>query len=152
MYCNSPDGKLSQGDMFRNVKILVNITNRSGTDAKYGIANIIVITRNCEIDKHDTVLVARVIRFAGQTPQFQSKVRGDGDEAVVNAFYLPPDGQFIPEECYINWRTLQPVDRETLKQARYQQDHYLCTLDEKMRSDCLDSFNFFFTKPEEDEA
>lgn len=65
-YYSSPDGKLSQGDILRHVRVITSYTNRTGNDPKYGEANVIVITRGCEIDKaSDTVLVARIVRLWG---------------------------------------------------------------------------------------
>ena len=131
---------------------MTNIINRTGNDSKYGEANIIVITRNCEIDKSsDTVLAARVIRLSGQAQHIQRLIRGDGDEVIVNAFYLPSDSELIQEECYVDWRTLQPLSKEMLKQLRHQQGCYRCTLGEEIRKACLESFIVFFTKPEDEE-
>ena len=69
----------------------------------------------------------------------------------MNAFYLPPDGLLLKDECYVDWRTLQPVSKEMLKHLRYQQDYYRCTLNEEIRMACLESFVIFFTKPENEE-
>lgn len=151
-YHNSPDGKLSQGDILHHVTILKNIVNRSGNDAKFGEANVLVITRNCELDKPNNIIfVARINRLAGQDAFFQRVVRGETDEEVVNTFHLPPDGQLMQEESYVDWRTLQPADKAIMKQFRRQQDHYVCTLDEEMRTRCLESFIVFFTKPDDEE-
>ena len=66
-YHYSPEGKLSQGDIFHRVKVITNIIGGANNSPKYGERNIIIITRNCEIDKApDSVLVAKLVRVSSQ--------------------------------------------------------------------------------------
>jgi len=150
-YHNSPDGKLSQGDIFRRVRVITNIVGGTNNGPKYGESNIVVITRSCEIDKDpNSVLVARIARLKSQSERIRGLIRGDGEKVIVNAFYLPPGDQLM-EESYVDWRTLQPLSKEMMEQLRLNQDYYKCTLDEEMRKACLESFIVFFTKPEDEE-
>ena len=71
IYRHSPDDELSQGDIIRHVKVIVNIRDTETHQPKNDASNIIVLSRNCEISKPpkvetgtNSVLVARVIPFA----------------------------------------------------------------------------------------
>jgi hypothetical protein len=147
-YHYSQDGKLTQGDILRHIRVISNIIEAENNGFKFKESNIIVITRNCEIDKSpNSVMVARIARLSSQTARMQNRIR-EGE--VLNAFFLPSDGQFI-EESYIDWRTLQPVSVKTLRTLRVQKEYYRCSLNEVLLEACLGGFIEFFTRPEEEE-
>lgn len=147
-YHYSLDKKLSQGDILRHIRVIANTVGGENNGPKFKESNIIVITRNCEIDKSpNSLLVARIARLSSQTEYFRNNIR-KGE--VLNAFFLPDDGEFM-EESYIDWRTLQPVNLESLKMLRVQEKYYRCSLNEVMLEACLGGFIEFFTKPEKEE-
>jgi len=148
-YNFSPHKKLSQGDILRHIRAIANVVGGEGNGPKYKESNIIVVSRNCEIDKGtNSVLVARLARLKSQREEFRGVVRAG---EVLNAFYLPSEGPLMDEESYIDWRTLQQISKEELMKMRYQLGCYRCSLGEIMLKACLGSLIEFFTKPEEEE-
>ena len=145
------NNKLSQGDIFRGVRVITNVVGAENNGPKYDESNIIVISRNCEIDKpleaSNSVLVARVRKLSSQGKRFQGYIR---DYEILNAFYIPSDDQFL-EECWVDWRTLQPTNKDKLYRYRSQQDFYKCTLDDTMLKACLGHLYVFLSKEEENE-
>ncbi len=146
--------KLSQGDIIRGVKVVVNVSDPENNLPKYDGSHIIVISRNCEIDKPikistgtNSVLVARVIRLSSAPQGAQGYLRAN---RVVNAFFLPGQVGFM-EDCYIDWRTLQPVDKSNLYALRSQTQNYRCTLEKEVLEACLDSLFIFITKPDDED-
>lgn len=92
IYSFSPDERLSQGDILRGVKIVVNVCDPETNAPKYNDSHIIVLSRNCEIDKPikvstgtNSALVARVIRLASIHSSLQGDIRKN---RIVNAFFL----------------------------------------------------------------
>ncbi len=148
-YSFSPDERLSQGDILRGVKLVVNVHDPEINAPRYDDSHIIVLSRNCEIDKPikastgtNSVSVARVIRLIPTSP-------GLGDirkNRIVNAFFLP--GSEYIEECYVDWRTTQPVDKSNLMVLRSQNGNYKCTVEKEVLEDLFESYFIFFTKPE----
>ncbi len=148
-YHYSPDQELSQGDILRRVRVIINIVGGENLAPKFGESIIIVISRDCEIDKplttSNSVLVARIARLSSQSERMRDLVR---ENRVLNAFYLPADGQLM-EESYIDWRTLQQVSKQILHNLRIRQEHYKCTLDKKFVIASLTGLRDFLTEPED---
>ncbi len=150
IYSFSPDERLSQGDILRGVKIVVNVCDPETNAPKYNDSHIIVLSRNCEIDKPikvstgtNSALVARVIRLASIHSSLQGDIRKN---RIVNAFFLPRS-EYI-EECYVDWRTTQPVDKSNLMVLRSQNESYKCTVGKELLEDLFESYFVFLTKPE----
>jgi hypothetical protein len=151
IYRHSPDDELSQGDILRHAKLVVNVNDPEISGPKYDYSNIIVLSRNCEIDKPiktssgtNSVLVARVVRLSAAPAGSQDYIRKN---RVVNAFFLPAHDEYL-EDCYVDWRTVQPVDKGDLCTLRSQSEFYKCTLEEKTLEDCFESLFIFLRKPE----
>ena len=151
-YSYSLGSDLSQGDILSRVKLIVNVNDPENNGPKYGSSHVIVLSRNCEIDKPikfssgtNSVLVARVIRLALAPPNSRGYIK---ENRVLNAFFLPGDNDYI-DDCYIDWRTLQPTGKGNLLALRSQSEYYKCTLKKQVLEDCFESLFIFLTKPED---
>ena len=97
-YSFSPDEPLSQGDILRHVKVIVNVRDGETNSPKYDLSNIIVLSRNCEIDKPvdastntNSVSVARVIRLSSlHSSSLQGNIK---NKNVINTHFLAADGE-----------------------------------------------------------
>jgi hypothetical protein len=143
-----PDNELSQGDIIYPVRVITNIVGAEADRPKYKVSTIVIINRNCEISKPvsaaNSVLVARIKKLSYESESFQRHIR---DEDILNAFYLPSEGRF-EEESYVDWRTLQQVNKATLYTLREQRENYKCSLDEEMLKACLGHLWFYLIKPD----
>jgi hypothetical protein len=149
IYQFSPDDELSQGDIIRRVRVMIDVSNAQTSLPDYSESNIIVMTRNCEISKPpnattgtNAISVVRLIRLAAAPKGLQGDIRKN---RVVSAFYLP-EQEDLMEECYIDWRTVQPIDKSYLYTSRSQ--HYKCTVDREQFMACLEGYFVFLTKPD----
>jgi hypothetical protein len=148
-YIYSPDEELSQGDIIRGVRVLINVHNTDTGQPEYDLSNVIVMSRNCEISKHsatvsgtNSALIARVIRLSAAPSNLIGDIRRN---RVENTHYLPGQENLI-EECFIDWRSFQPVDKMNLYHIRPQ--NYKCTLAKEYFNDCMEDFFIFLTKPD----
>lgn len=152
IYHYSPEEKLSQGDIIRHVKVVVNIRDDKTLQPKHDTSNIIILSRDCEIDKPpraevgtNSVLVARVIPLAAIEKGLQGNIRRN---RVFSAFYLPKHEEFMDEECYVDWRTFQQIDKSYLHILRSEAGYYRCTVEKEHFKLFLVSLLAFF-KPDE---
>ena len=141
-----PDGELSQGDILRGIHVITENRGTEGTEVKSGTSNIIVISQNCEIDKaikrsSAPLSVASVVSLETVPKGEQGNIR---KYKVLSMFYLP-DGEGLPLECYIDWRTLQPVDYAALLVAR--KSSYVCSLTGDMLKAAQERFWDFYFRP-----
>jgi len=151
-YCYDLSGKLSQGDIFRRVRVIKNIVGNKDNAPEYKDSAIIVITRNCEIDRSlteaNSVLIARVRELVSQSsPRFRDLIR---EGSVLNTFYLPA-GEGSSKESYIDWRSLQPFSKSHLYELRNRSESYRCTLTGDLLKSCLGGLLIFLTKSENEE-
>jgi hypothetical protein len=149
IYRSSPDEELSQGDIIRSVRVLIDVNGAESHEPLYGLSNIIVMSRNCEISKRsanvpstNSVLVARVVRLSA-APQ---NLRGDIKRNRVESIHYLPEQDDLMEECFIDWRSFQPIDKMNLYKLREQ--NYKCTLEKTYFQDCMEDFFLFLTKPD----
>lgn len=126
------DGELDQGDLIRRV-VVCTIAPRDLTEPPaLAESHVCVLSHGCDIDKprFDSVLVARLIRLSAlPDPGMVGHVRRN---RVFEAFYLPASGP-LAEDAYIDWRTIQSVDKRVLLAAR-QSNRYIASLDEEAMS------------------
>lgn len=122
--------KLYQGDIIRRVVVVAKTPSTAGLVPDTVVSHVIVMSHPCEIDKPDkpdfradVVHVARVIRLDALPPSYQGNVRGN----IVHSTYYLPIGDEMPLETYIDWRSVQPVDKSTLIEARAT-GRYKCTV------------------------
>ncbi len=122
--------KLFQGDIIRQVVVATKTPTAQGVVPDTVVSNIIVMSNPCEIDKPDKpdfradiVHVARIIRLDALPRNYQGNVRSN---KVRSTYCLPVDKE-MTTEAYIDWRTVQPVDKATLIEARAS-DRYKCTV------------------------
>ncbi len=134
-YYYSPDDELSQGDIIRHVKVVINVNDAENNLPSYNESQIVVISRNCEISKPSVittrtnlVLVAILSSVSSAPVGLQGYLRKN---RVVSASYLPRQEKLMEEDCYIDWRTLQAVDKDNLYSLRTQADSYRCTLEKE---------------------
>jgi len=152
-YSYSLGSGLSQGDILSPVKLIVNVNDPENNGPKYGSSHAIVLSRNCEIDKPikvsngtNSILMARVIKLVLAPRDSQGYIK---ENRVLNTFFLPSDKNYNVEDCYIDWRTLQPTDKGNLLALRSQSEYYKCTLEKQALEDCFESLFIFLTKPED---
>jgi hypothetical protein len=111
------EGELDQGDIIRRVTVTHKLPADSAEPPQILVSNVVVLSHGCDIDKpkSDTVLVARAIRISALP------AGGLGGEIrknrVHHALYLPAEGP-VREDVYIDWRSIQPVDKLGLLNAR----------------------------------
>ncbi len=129
-YLVAPDEALSQGDIIRRVVVSRKLPDDEAT-TNTAPSRVIVLSHGCEIDKPikpgtltDTVLVARVFRKADSPQGTWGNVTR---RRVPNTFYLPI-GPGQEEEAYVDWRSIQPVDKTVILAARHA-GSYVCTLE-----------------------
>lgn len=125
-----PGQPLDQGDILRHVWTARKVSASPDEPIERSQTVVIVMSHGCDIDKPsntakrtDTVLVACVLPFHTVSKGIQGDIRR---KRVVNSFFLPK-GDFLPEDCFIDWRSIQPVDKAPLLAAR-QEDAYVCTV------------------------
>jgi hypothetical protein len=102
---------------------------RLGNPADSVLSHVFVLSHGCDIDKQrfDSVVVARLIRLSALPDQTMAgHVRRN---RVYEAFYLPASAP-LSEDAYIDWRTIQAVDKLALLAAR-QSERYIASLDEE---------------------
>ncbi len=153
IYRYSPADELSQGDIIRHVKLVASRRDASTGQPEYILSNIIVLSRNCEIDKPPkiergtiSVLAVRVIPFMAIEKGLQGDIRGN---RVFNTYYLPKHEGIMDEECYIDWRTFQQVDKSYLHVLRKEPGYYRCTVETESFKLALGGL-FAFLKPDEE--
>jgi len=129
-YAVKPDEPLDQGDILRHVWTARKTPASADEAEERNRTAVCVMSHGCDIDKPsdpakrtDSVLVACVFPISAVERGFQGDIRRN---RVVNAFFLPNDGYF-PEDCFVDWRTVQPVDKTALLSAR-RGDAYVCTV------------------------
>jgi hypothetical protein len=129
-YAVRPDGPLDQGDILRHVWTIRKTPASADEPVERKQTAVCVVSHGCDIDKPsdsvkrtDTVLVACVFLISAVDKGFQGVIRHN---RVINAFYLPSGG-YLPEDCFVDWRTVQPVDKAALLSARGG-DAYVCTV------------------------
>jgi hypothetical protein len=142
-----PDGELDQGDIIRQITLMRKSPGLEGAASETLLSHVFVLSNGCEIDKPDkpeyradAVLVARVIRVSSLPQTYHGGLRAN---KILSALYLPKIDP-LPEECFIDWRTVQPVDKAALLAARSSRQ-YICTLDsELLQAASLRFWDFFF--------
>lgn len=142
-----PTAQIDQGDIIRHVLLVKKSPGQEDSPIEHYYTPVFVLSNGCDIDKpfkqeyqNDTVLVAAVFRLANLPAAYQGEFR---KRKVVNAWYLPKDDP-LPEDCYIDWRTVQPVDKATLLSAR-SSNYYLCTIRGELLESISEHFwEFFF--------
>ena len=151
-YRYSPNDELSQGDIIRHVKLLANRRDAGTNQPEYVLSNIIILSRDCEIDKPPkveagttSILVARVLPFAVIEKGLQGDIRR---KRVFNAFYLPTLEGTMDDECYVDWRTFHQVDKSYLHVLRKESGYYRCTAEKEFFKLALGGL-FAFLKPDE---
>lgn len=125
-----PGQPLDQGDILRHVWTARKVPASPDEPIERSQIPVIVMSHGCDIDKPvntakrtDTVLVACVLPFHSVSKGVQGDISRN---RVVNAFFLP-QGDYLPEDCFIDWRTIQPVDKGPLLAAR-KEEAYVCTV------------------------
>lgn len=129
-YAVSPAGELDQGDLIRRVTLFRKAPVAREESPDLLISHVMVLSHGCEIDKpskpelgSDTVIVVRLVRLSAVPQGLQRDARA---QRVRNLFFLPmADG--MPEEAVVDWRTIQPVDKAQILEARGT-DRYICTV------------------------
>jgi len=151
IYHDSFEEELSQGDILQEVRILVDVEGIENNQPQYDNSSVIILSRNCEISKParagNSILVARVIPLALAPKDKQGNIRSKG---TVNTYYLPAYENLI-DECFIDWRTFQPVHKSYLYWLRANRLNYRCTLNKEQIKLCLGGFIWFLTKPDDEE-
>ena len=129
-YLVAPDEALSQGDIIRRVVVSRKLPDDEAT-TNTAPSRVIVLSHGCEIDKSikpgtltDTVLVARVFP---KTAIPQGTWGNVARYRVPNTFYLPI-GPGHEEEAFVDWRSIQPVDKASILAHRHA-GNYVCTLE-----------------------
>jgi len=154
-YQSLPGGQLDQGDIIRHIVVIRKAlgTQQDPPNFEQVRSHVLVLSHGCEIDKPDkpgnveyradSVLVARVVRLS----QIPSGVQGQVRKLTVrSAFYLPKEDP-LPEEAYVDWRSIQPVDKAVLVAARAT-DQYVCTLGGDLFMAAKEKlWEFFFRDP-----
>jgi len=66
----------------------------------------------------------------------------------IDTLFVPdiPITHPLPEECYIDWRTVQPVSKLAVVNARASMD-YVCTIKEPMISEIRGRYWDYFFRP-----
>ena len=145
-YVRLPEGELDQGDLIRKITVVRKAPLHLEDSTEVLVSNICVLSHGCDIDKarFDTVLIARVIRLSALSDGgMAGNIRRN---RVYEAFYLPAY-DLMPEEAYIDWRTVQAVDKQALINAR-QSDRFIASLDAEMLAAASDGFwRSFFRLP-----
>ncbi len=121
---------MDQGDLIRKVVVYRKAPATFDVQPELLFSNVIVLSHGCDIDKarFDSVLVARVIRLSAIPDQgLAGNLRRN---RVYEAFYLEPSGP-LAEEAYIDWRTIQAVDKPSILASR-SSERYIGTLDEEL--------------------
>jgi hypothetical protein len=141
---------IEQGDIIEGVYVITKVPGQEASDISNNKAMVFVLSHNCEIDKpaneerrSDRVLVACVYK-ASSLSKGDLKLLKDG--RIVNAFYIPKDDP-LNEDYYIDWRTVQPVDKNTLLSARKDDKLYICTLDGELYEQACGLFWDFLFRP-----
>jgi hypothetical protein len=126
-YTLRPEDDLDQGDLVRRVVVCPKTPLEFGAPADLLLSNVCVLSHGCDIDKprFDSVLVARVIRLSAIPDR--SMAGNIRRNRMYEAFFLPAAGS-ITEDAYIDWRTIQAVDKQVHLAAR-QTDRYMASLD-----------------------
>ena len=120
------DGELDQGDIIRQVTVTHKLPEGSGEAPQTLVSNVVVLSHGCDIDKpkSDTVLVARAIRISAlPAVGLAGEIRKN---RVHHALYLPAEGP-VREDVYVDWRSIQPVDKAELLRAR-STERYIATI------------------------
>ena len=133
---------LDQGDLIRRIVVCRKTPIDLNAPADLLASNVFVLSHGCDIDKprFDTVLVARAIRLSAVPDSMAGNIRRN---RVYEAFYLPAAGP-LAEDAYIDWRTIQAVDKQALLTARHS-DQYICSLDEQTLAAASEGlWRFFF--------
>jgi hypothetical protein len=141
-----PDGELDQGDIIRRASLIRKAPALVDDPIELYETAVFVMSDGCEIDKpnkpelrQDTVHVAGIFPLNGLSKGKQGDVKRN---RVFNVFYLAQD-DVIPEDCFIDWRTLQLIDKGTLLAARHD-GRYLCTITGDLRDEIAGRFHDFF--------
>ena len=123
------EGELDQGDLIRRIVVSRKTPLEVTDTAELLVSHVCVLSHGCDIDKvkSDSVLVARIIRLSALPDQrMAGHIRRN---RVYEAFFLPAAGP-VSEDAYIDWRSIQAVDKQALLTAR-QSDKYIASLDEE---------------------
>jgi len=146
------DGRLRQGDIITGVYLFRKSPGVYGVSGETQAFTVMVFSRGCEIDKldrppasSDSVHVAVVKRLDTLSAGTQGNLKAN---KVLNAWLIPPYREILPES-YIDWRTLQPVDKTVLIKARTTRQ-YLCTLLMEERAAAFDALWDFLTRSDAD--
>lgn len=142
-YIVHPDDELDQGDLIRRIVVTAKAPITLEEPPALLTSNVVVLSHGCDIDKarFDSVLVARVIRLSAIPDRgMAGNVRRN---RVYEAFYLPAVGP-VAEDVYIDWRTIQAVDKQVLLEAR-PSARYIASLDSEFLAAASDGlWRFFF--------
>lgn len=144
---STTDELLHQGDIIRQIYTVSRAPGTEHNSVEMEISNVIVLSQNCEIDKaikrQGVVSVASVFRLDRLPKDQQGNVRKN---IVLNLFFLPQADPF-PIEAYVDWRTIQPIDVDTLTEVR-KSDRYICTMaEETLKVAALHLWDYYF-RPE----
>ena len=138
---------LDQGDILRRIIVVKNPTGVENTPVETTTSNVIVLSQGCEIDKaikrSGTALVACVFNIDNLPKGDQGNVRKN---IVLSLFHLPLEPP-LPIECYIDWRTIQPISVHALVEARADVSRYICTVQGELIKTAKERFWDSFFRP-----
>ena len=137
------EGELDQGDLIRRIVVCRKPPIELGDPTEVLVSNVCVLSHGCDIDKprSDSVLVARLIRLSAIPDSgMAGNVRRN---RAYEAYFLEAAGP-LAEDAYIDWRTIQAVDKQAMLAAR-RSDRYIGSLDEETLAAASDGlWRFFF--------